>query len=500
MHMSLHSIRLLVLVLATVLLSEPVAPKVDAGGVPISEPIRSDWQSLLIARDGDIMEALVRIPQDANALGVRAAHLRTKDYPTAFQATSVHAADGTPLAGMMARYADDRNRPGVVLVPGMTQTKDLKFMVELAELFARNGWHVLTIDPRGHGESRSLSPALSSMGWKETQDVLGAVRHLRERTRPSSVAVMGFSQGGRSLVKAMAEDEGRVVAAGIAVTAPLGPYPSTAPPDPGRTPGRFERFVLDFFGARSLYDYYDRAARSYGVDLRTMEKLSGADTSVARVKKPLLMLYALDDFLLKLAIRAGRHDGGAFSLAYRDTVPDHPHVRTMLVDQGNHAGMLYLSDPHWFALVTLSYLKYWQARDLAYVTAAAPPLDVLADGQLDGRTATYRLSVRNHGPNAVGVVDVHLQIPSAARLESCWVGFEGLGRCTVTGHHVSWTMPRLAGSKATAGPFVAVLDVSRLKPGAFTVRTWITAADGGGESFDESNAAAAPQSVTLDKP
>jgi hypothetical protein len=31
----------------------------------------------------------------------------------------------------------------VVLVPGFTQTMTLKVMVELAELFSRNGWHAL---------------------------------------------------------------------------------------------------------------------------------------------------------------------------------------------------------------------------------------------------------------------------------------------------------------------------------------------------------------------
>jgi predicted alpha/beta-fold hydrolase len=82
------------------------------------------------------------------------------------------AADGTPLAARIAIHHDGRPRPGIVLVPGMAQTKDVKFVVELAELFARNGWHVLAIDLRGHGESRNLSPAMTTLGWKETEDVL----------------------------------------------------------------------------------------------------------------------------------------------------------------------------------------------------------------------------------------------------------------------------------------------------------------------------------------
>jgi alpha-beta hydrolase superfamily lysophospholipase len=409
------------------------------------------------------------------------------------------AADGARLAGVIARHGDNRPRPGIVLVPGMTQTKDLKFMVEVAELFARNGWHVLAIDLRGHGRSRRLSPALITMGWKETEDVIGAVRYLRQQRNVSSVAVMGFSMGGRSLVKAMARDEEGLISAGIAVTAPLAATTPVRPPDPDRIPNRFEKFVIDFLGTRSGFEYYDRAARSYGVDLATMQERSRADTDVARVKRPLLLLYALDDFLMKLSIRSGRHDGGPFSLAYRDTIRAHPHVRTMLVNEGNHAGMLYLSDPHWFGLVTLNYFKYWQARDLDYVTAAVPPVDILAEGELDGQTATYRLLVRNHGLNTIGPVDVLVQAPPGARLGGCWIGFPGLGRCTSDGKRLTWTIPRLPGRKSTAGPFSVSLDISRLDAGPFATRAWIATAEGR-EGMEDADAAAISQTVTLTKP
>jgi len=93
--------------------------------------------------------------------------------------------------------------------------------------------------------------------------------------------------------------------------------------------------MLDFLGAASFHDYFDRAARSYGVDLGTMQASTIADTSIARVAKPLLMLHALDDLYLLSQIRHGRHDGGAYSLAYRDTIREHPHVRALIVDRGD---------------------------------------------------------------------------------------------------------------------------------------------------------------------
>jgi hypothetical protein len=169
----------------------------------------------------------------------------------------------------------------------------------------------------------------------------------------------------------------------------------------------------------------------------------------------------------------------------------------MILDRGNHAGMLYLSDPHWFLLLTLNYLKHWQARDVGHVTAVAPPLDALVDGDLEGAAATYRLVVRNHGSKAVGPLDVHVGLPAGARLERCWVGFEGLGRCVAEGTRVTWTVPRLPGGKTTVGPFVVSADVAAVKPGRIEATVWVTAVDGEA-SFDLKHSVTTPQHVSLE--
>ena len=64
---------------------------------------------------------------------------------------------------------------------------------------------------------------------------------------------------------------------------------------------------------------------------------------------------------------------------------------------------------------------------------------------------------------------------------------------------MSWRVPRLAGSKATAGPFVVTVGVFGLTRGTFEVRSWITVVDRG-EDFDEAMAAALRPSVRLHKP
>ncbi len=78
--------------------------------------------------------------------------------------------------------------------------------------------------------------------------------------------------------------------------------------------------------------------------------------AIAAVRAPLLMVYALDDVLWRAQLRRGHHEGGTFSLRYRDAVRDHPHVATLLVDRGEHAGALSLSDPHWFGSLVLAWL------------------------------------------------------------------------------------------------------------------------------------------------
>ena len=149
-------------------------------------------------------------------------------------------------------------------------------------------------------------------------------------------------------------------------------------------------------GTKSFYEYDERAARFYGVDLRTFEARNVVGNDVANVKAPLLVLDSLDDSLRLARVKQGAHDGGPFSLAYRDLVQDNPKVHTFLLDRGNHGGLLYLSDPYWFGITVMSYLKHWQARDEEAVTVRMPALDILAEGTLDG--ASGDLSLRRQEP------------------------------------------------------------------------------------------------------
>ena len=116
-----------------------------------------------------------------------------------------------------------------------------------------------------------------------------------------------------------------------------------------------------------------------------------------------------------------------------------------------------------------------------------PTVDLLLDGKLGAESATYTVLVRNHGKDPVSNLKLYASLPPDAKVVGCWVGVDGLSPCSVEGSRISWTIPRIAGGKTTAGPFVSVLGTAVLKAGNFDVTSWIDASG------------VIPQEVTLEK-
>jgi predicted alpha/beta-fold hydrolase len=117
----------------------------------------------------EILAQIQKIPHDPSALGTLPARARLKEYEAPFQLREYQSLDGTRLAAATALHQDGKPHPGVVLAHGFTETKNQKYIVELSALLHRNGWHVLAIDLRGHGESRKLRRRpLRSAGRRRT--------------------------------------------------------------------------------------------------------------------------------------------------------------------------------------------------------------------------------------------------------------------------------------------------------------------------------------------
>jgi len=111
----------------------------------------------------------------------------------------IHSRDGLTLASWyLPASGSDR---AVVVVHGLNQCRSCEFhgrFVEFGQQLRAQGFDVLMIDLRGHGESEG---AHLTMGEEERWDVLGAVDWLQARGL-KKIGVLGVSMGAATTVKA----------------------------------------------------------------------------------------------------------------------------------------------------------------------------------------------------------------------------------------------------------------------------------------------------------
>lgn len=130
-----------------------------------------------------------------------------------FEKVVFHSTDGLRLSGWWLTSLDgvssDRT---VILCHGLASQKAID--VVLARGFVPYGYNVLIFDFRAHGQSAGQ---LTSYGYRERQDVLGAVRYLQTHRPDQSRFIygVGVSMGGAALIAAAADDstEGRAIQA-----------------------------------------------------------------------------------------------------------------------------------------------------------------------------------------------------------------------------------------------------------------------------------------------
>lgn len=115
--------------------------------------------------------------------------------------------DGVDLA---AWYLPSRNGAALVLRHGAGSTRSN--VLGHAEVLWRNGYGVLMVDARGHGDSGGRA---MDFGWYGDLDVAAAVRHLDRRADVDAgrIGVVGMSMGGEEAIGAAAAVEVRAVVA-----------------------------------------------------------------------------------------------------------------------------------------------------------------------------------------------------------------------------------------------------------------------------------------------
>jgi dienelactone hydrolase len=223
------------------------------------------------------------------------------------------------------------------------------------------GYDVLAADQRDFSFAYSAGlgyPAWQqTFGWKESEDVLAAGRYLATQAGVGSVGLVGFSEGGQNTVLALALDADsrhRVFAAGFQFSGPADQSTqiySTAVPPGCQTPlctypatEALALLVVPPYSTGNPCTILDRAAALYSTDSFSILAHETAFHAQARVRVPLLSIYAADDSLVP-AFQAQMMAGYAAG---------NPLLRVLEVQRGEHA---YFFDRWWQQRSMLLYFK-----------------------------------------------------------------------------------------------------------------------------------------------
>jgi dienelactone hydrolase len=310
------------------------------------------------------------------------------DWPSAFELVLIQSGDGAPLFARVALHAGV-SRPGVVVVHGFN-TNGKESVIRWAAMLYANGYNVIAADQRSFAAEHDAGygpPAwVQTFGWKESEDVLAAGRHLAAQPGVGDVGVVGFSLGAQDAVLALALDgrqtpPRRVFSAGLAFSGPGDQNAqiwSTAAPPFCQTPfctfPATQSLVLLVVPPYSTSDpckVLANAGAVYGTDAYSVLSRESAYHAQTQVKVPLLTVYAADDTLVQpfhATLMAGYQAGN-------------PLQRTLLVESGNHA---YFYDRWWQQRAMLLYFKETLPDAASPDLGVAPTVDRTPGGAAFG--------------------------------------------------------------------------------------------------------------------
>ena len=115
-----------------------------------------------------------------------------------FEDVSFQTPDGVTARGW---YIPPSNSAVIMLVPGLGGARD--GMLGDAAILARHGYGVLMYDAR----QCNAPGAKGTLGYVETNELLGAVEYLSRRNARLRIGALGFSEGGTVVIRGAARDE-----------------------------------------------------------------------------------------------------------------------------------------------------------------------------------------------------------------------------------------------------------------------------------------------------
>ncbi len=115
-----------------------------------------------------------------------------------FEDVTFQAPDGVTARGW---YIPPSNGAVIMLVPGLGGARD--GMLGDAAILARHGYGLLMYDAR----QCNVPGAKGTLGYVETNELLGAVEYLSRRDPSLRIGALGFSEGGTIVIRGAARDE-----------------------------------------------------------------------------------------------------------------------------------------------------------------------------------------------------------------------------------------------------------------------------------------------------
>lgn len=203
-----------------------------------------------------------------------------KSVGVAFENVKFQSLDGVLLAGWFAPAKDAQ--AVVILCHGFPSNRNE--VVNYLAFLHKAGLNVFAFDFRGRGESEGNT---CTLGYHEVNDLLGAVRYLRERpdTKSQKIGALGLSMGGAVCIMGAAREKE------IAAVVADAPY------------ARLDRAVDQRFRAflGPLAPVFRAPAQFFG---ERMAEFKIADVSplneVAHISpRPLFLIHGASDFLIQ---------------------------------------------------------------------------------------------------------------------------------------------------------------------------------------------------------
>ncbi len=239
-----------------------------------------------------------------------------------FASLEIPSSDGVVLPAWFIPAGPVR-APGVVLVHGWESARDRT--LPHAQVLHAAGFHVLTMDVRGHGANPAESLPMSVGEY--AADTRAGVAALRRRPEVTAIGLLGHSMGAAGALVAAAGDPD--VSAVIAVAAPADPYRLT------RQTFRLARLPIPDPVAWPLAWL---TTRVYLKPRRHLVSSISATRAVRDIRVPVMLAHGSDDGVVPVSHLA------RLAAARRAALPD-AVTETLVVEGGAHS-WLYEYPPY----------------------------------------------------------------------------------------------------------------------------------------------------------